>query len=87
MHQGQASLAPGANGSPINATSVDDLIASASKSAAATATSTAVEKKGKKVAKPTRLVYTDEGVSPEAKKALLGRYAFTPDRSVGTAIV
>lgn len=86
MHQGQASLAPGANGSPVNATSVDDLIASASKSAAAATTGAAADKKAKKASKPTRLIYTDDAISPEAKKALHARYAFTPDRGLPTAV-
>jgi hypothetical protein len=82
--------------SPVGATSVDDLIASAAKSAAAAAhagvdksaagTPTGADKKNSKKdkSKGGRLVYTDNDFSPEAKKANSQRYAFTPSRSHAT---
>jgi hypothetical protein len=52
--------------------SVDDLISSAAKEAAA------AEKPGKKdKAKNTRMIYSDENTSPEEKMAKLARYAFS----------
>ncbi|KAK5048968.1 hypothetical protein LTR84_005390 [Exophiala bonariae] len=79
-----------------NASSIDDLISSASKQAdVTTATKSAppvqsatplptkdetTEEKGVKKEKPksTRLVYSDNEISPEEKMALLPKYAFTP---------
>lgn len=82
-----------------NASSIDDLISSASKQADVTAaTSTTAPpvqsvaplptkdettedkgvKKEKEKPKSTRLVYSDNEISPEEKMALLPKYAFTP---------
>ncbi|KEF55406.1 uncharacterized protein A1O9_08156 [Exophiala aquamarina CBS 119918] len=81
-----------------NASSIDDLISSASKQAdvdAATSTAPSAQsvvplpskddvieekgaKKDKEKPKSTRLVYSDNEISPEEKMALLPRYAFTP---------
>lgn len=74
--------------------SVDDLISGAARRAdeAARAASPAVaEPAGEKAtkkdkAKQTRLVYTDNEVSPEEKMARLPRYAFAPDRQGETAL-
>ena len=92
---------PGQSIDEANASSIDDLISSASKQAdvdAATATAPpaqtasslprkddVTEEKGEQGAKKdqekpksTRLVYSDNEISPEEKMALLPRYAFTP---------
>lgn len=81
-----------------NASSLDDLIASASKQADVNAATTATPpiqsvaplpgkddtteekgaKKEKEKPKSTRLVYSDNEISPEEKMALLPKYAFTP---------
>ncbi|KAF3394104.1 Protein SUPPRESSOR OF FRI 4 [Penicillium rolfsii] len=64
---GNASQTPGQVSS-----SVDDLISSAAKEAAA------AEKPAKKdKAKNTRMIYSDENTSPEEKMAKLARYAFS----------
>jgi hypothetical protein len=64
---GNATQTPGGVSS-----SVDDLISSAAKEAAA------AEKPAKKdKAKNTRMIYSDENVSPEEKMAKLARYAFS----------
>jgi hypothetical protein len=82
MHQGQVSAAPGINGSPINATSIDDLIASAAKNASVAAVPVATEKKGKKdKSSNVKLVYADNDLSPEGKLAHSSRYSFTPNRA------
>ena len=93
MHSGNlggpvsASQEPGAN-----ATSVDDLISSAAAQQGAppttshqpTPTPVAAEKEAeagsKKSKKATRLVYSDQEVSPEEKMARLPKYAYTPDK-------
>ncbi|KAF2434691.1 hypothetical protein EJ08DRAFT_581835 [Tothia fuscella] len=90
MHHSQGAAPPGADGSPVNATSIDDLIASASKNASATVDTTvaAPEKKGKKDKdkdKTVKLLY-DDVESPEAKMARSSRYAFTPDRTKSAAV-
>lgn len=97
----QASPANGekaAAAEPISA-SVDDLISGAAKEAEAAAKAApeapkaeegaAEEKAAKKEkdkAKPTRLVYSDNEISPEEKMARLPRYAFVPDRRGETAL-
>jgi hypothetical protein len=78
------------------AASVDDLISGAAKeadNAAARAASapkpeeTPEEKPAKKEkSKPTKLVYSDNEISPEEKMARLPRYAFVPDRKGETAL-
>ncbi|OXV11871.1 hypothetical protein Egran_00368 [Elaphomyces granulatus] len=78
------------------AASVDDLISGAAKeadNAAARAASapkpeeTPEEKPTKKEkSKPTKLVYSDNEISPEEKMARLPRYAFVPDRKGETAL-
>jgi hypothetical protein len=72
-----------------NATSLDDLISSAAKEAddGQQAAQTAQEKpreekagkKEKEKSKATKLIYSDNNVSPEEKMAKLSRYAFVPD--------
>jgi len=80
------------------AASVDDLISGAAKEAEAAAKAAeapkaeeaAEEKAAKKEkdkAKPTRLVYSDNEVSPEEKMARLPRYAFVPDRKEDRVLV
>ncbi len=75
------------------ATSVDDLISSASKGAEAAATGNdapaeaAPEKKSKKDKdKSMRLVYSDNDTSPEEKMAKMPRYAFTPEKKEETVL-
>ncbi|KAI4720955.1 hypothetical protein E4T48_02832 [Aureobasidium sp. EXF-10727] len=74
-----------------NATSVDELISgvaaqhSAKSAPSQQPTSTPAPEKeaesaGKKSKKATRLVYSDQEVSPEEKMAQMPRYAFTPDK-------
>lgn len=95
---------------PTEATSLDELISSASKRADENARKAAspqplaatqsagethlakdqaveekTEKKDKEKSKNTRLVYSDNGVSPEEKMARLSRYAFTPQKATVTA--
>lgn len=71
------------------AASVDELISTA-KGAATPTTPNAeagLEKKSKKDKdKATRLVYSDEEVSPEEKMSKLPRYAFVPDRKEETVL-
>lgn len=43
-------------------------------------------KKKDKKGKPTRLIYSDENVSPEEKMAGLPKYAYTPPRDEPTAL-
>lgn len=77
-----------------NATSLDDLISGASKEAEGTApvrTDQTPDKqpkeageekparKEKEKSKPSRLVYSDNEVSPEEKMASFSRYAYTPE--------
>lgn len=81
-----------------NATSLDDLLLGAAKEvdqAQATASSMLgaktddppEEKKGKKEKdKNTKLVYSDNDVSPEEKMAQLPRYAFAPGGKEGSAL-
>ncbi|KAI9673594.1 MAG: hypothetical protein M1817_002230 [Caeruleum heppii] len=77
------------------ATSVDDLVSGAAQAAdqahantaEAKATDDAAEKKGKKDKdKTTKLVYSDNAISPEEKMAKLPRYAFVPDRKEETVL-
>lgn len=80
------------NETSATATSVDDLVSGTAK-AAETAESktelTAGEKKIKKEKdkdKATKLVYSDNEISPEEKMAKLPRYAFVPDRKPETVL-
>ena len=79
--------------------SLDDLISGAAKDAQAQAAAKTgeeptdkkgeepTEKKGKKEkGKATKLVYSDEQISPEEKMAGLSRYAFVPDRKPETVL-
>ncbi|KAK5939246.1 hypothetical protein PMZ80_008549 [Knufia obscura] len=102
----QIGMPRGLSNEALGASSLDDLISSASKQAEAQATrantatpkpatpqsvpviakeeaaeekSTKKDKDGKeKTAKPTRLVYSDNEISPEEKMAAMPRYAFNP---------
>jgi hypothetical protein len=91
MHMGhQIPAAPGANAAYTNGESnneksqagsglnVDDLISGAAKDAAAASkTDPSTDKPSKKdKAKPTRMIYSHETVSPEERMAQLPRYAF-----------
>lgn len=68
---------PGANGHGSTAAAVEDLIASVTGQSLLEAPEK--EKKGKKEKdKNSRLVYSDNEISPEEKMARLPRYAFTP---------
>ncbi|KAL4922750.1 hypothetical protein BDW62DRAFT_2565 [Aspergillus aurantiobrunneus] len=92
--------APGvANGEQPEATafssSIDDLISGAAKEADQAAASNATpkpadgaeEKPAKKdKSKQSRLVYSDNEISPEEKMARLPRYAFVPDRRTETTL-
>lgn len=81
-----------ANGQSTNATSLDDLLSGAAKDADKAesampnkaelkAEDPQEEKKGKKEKeKNTKLIYSDNDVSPEEKMAQLPRYAFVPGR-------
>jgi hypothetical protein len=79
-----------------NATSLDDLISSAGKEAddAQKATSKVEEKpreektgkKEKEKNKATKLIYSDNDISPEEKMAKLDRYAFVPDKRDETVL-
>jgi septal ring factor EnvC (AmiA/AmiB activator) len=75
-----------------NATSLDDLVSNAAKEAdekAAKAEKPREEKAGKKEkekGKPTRLIYSDNQISPEEKMAKLSRYAFVPDTGKETVL-
>jgi hypothetical protein len=74
--------------------SIDDLISGAAKEADQAATSNvaqpangAEEKPAKKdKSKQSRLVYSDNEISPEEKLARLPRYAFVPDNRTETAL-
>lgn len=84
-----------------NASSLDDLISGASKEAEANQSvqpdtapapqpaEVAVEekapKKEKDKNKSSKLVYSDNEVSPEEKMARMPRYAFTPEKKVAMA--
>jgi hypothetical protein len=84
-----------------NATSLDDLISGASREAEATQSgqrdpapaSQTVEvaaeekapKKEKDKNKTSKLVYSDNDVSPEEKMARMPRYAFTPEKKAAMA--
>jgi hypothetical protein len=84
-----------------NATSLDDLISGASKEAEAAQSgqrdpapaSQTVEvaaeekapKKEKDKNKTSKLVYSDNDVSPEEKMARMPRYAFTPEKKAAMA--
>lgn len=71
------------------AASVDELISTAKGAATPTTPSAEAgsEKKSKKDKdKATRLVYSDEEVSPEEKMSKLPRYAFVPDRKEETVL-
>jgi hypothetical protein len=83
MHQGQASAAPDANGSPTQASSVDDLIANAAKIAAASATP--IDKKGKKDKDKNIKLQFSLDASPEQCRTGSSIYAFTPDRQTAVA--
>lgn len=102
MHQGQvpattAGTAPApseAAAAPISS-SVDDLISGAAKAAddaaaqaSAQKAEAAEEKKAKKEKdkSKTRLVYSDNEISPEEKMARLPRYAYVPDRKGETVL-
>lgn len=79
-----------ANGNSANATSLDDLLSGAAKEADKAEPSNSnkaelkaddlqEEKKSKKEKdKNTKLIYSDNDVSPEEKMARLPRYAFAP---------
>jgi len=79
-----------------DATSLDDLISNAAKAADDTqkATSKVEEKpreekagkKEKEKSKPTKLIYSDNDVSPEEKMSKLSRYAFVPDTTEETVL-
>ncbi|RMJ20965.1 C2H2 finger domain protein [Aspergillus sp. HF37] len=96
--QGQAGAANGEKGPDQEAgaipASVDDLVSGAAKqadeaagAAPPTAAAAAEEKPAKKEkAKQTRLIYSDNEVSPEEKMARLPRYAFVPDRQGETVL-
>lgn len=77
MHQGQL---PGVVAPLPGATSVDELIANAAKNATSVGKEKAAVGKEKEK-KPVTLVYTDNEISPEAKKAQFPRYAYTPARA------
>jgi hypothetical protein len=92
MHSGNMGgpVAPSQE-SGANATSVDELISGAAAQQSAKSAPSqqptptpAPEKEpegaGKKSKKATRLVYSDQEVSPEEKMAKMPRYAFTPDK-------
>jgi hypothetical protein len=84
-----------------NATSLDDLISGASKEAevaqsgqrdpapasqtAEVATEEKAPKKEKDKNKTSKLVYSDNDVSPEEKMARMPRYAFTPEKKAAMA--
>jgi hypothetical protein len=94
MHSGNMGGGPAAtpHESGANATSVDDLISGAAAQQAKKPSlsqhptptpapekeAEGVSKKSKKV---TRLVYSDQEVSPEEKMAQMPRYAFSPDKN------
>jgi hypothetical protein len=96
--QGQPGAANGEKGPDQEAgaipASVDDLVSGAAKqadeaagAAPPTAPAAAEEKPAKKEkAKQTRLIYSDNEVSPEEKMARLPRYAFVPDRQGETVL-
>jgi hypothetical protein len=85
----------------VNATSLDDLISGASREAEATQTAqsdpapapqsveVASEEKGPKKEKDknktSKLVYSDNDISPEEKMARMPRYAFTPEKKAAMA--
>ena len=71
------------------AASVDELISTAKGAATPTTPNAEAgsDKKSKKDKdKATRLVYSDEEVSPEEKMSKLPRYAFVPDRKEETVL-
>jgi hypothetical protein len=84
-----------------NATSLDDLISGASREAEAAqaarpdpapapqtvevATEEKAPKKEKEKNKTSKLVYSDNDISPEEKMARMPRYAFTPEKKAATA--
>ena len=80
------------NGEPAQASdsvsaSVQDLVSGAAKQAdEATATPPAGEKAKKDKSKATKLVYSDNEVSPEEKMAQLPRYAVAPNRQGETVL-
>lgn len=92
MHSGNlGGPVPASHESGANATSVDDLISSAAAQQTAKSatpshqpTPAPAEKEAetgsKKAKKATRLVYSDQEVSPEEKMAQMSKYAFTPDK-------
>ena len=66
-----------------HASSIDDLISGAANDANNVESTTADRKEEKKVAKKdkdkaTKLIYSDNEISPEEKMAQLPRYAFVP---------
>ncbi|KAI9821085.1 MAG: hypothetical protein M1827_003819 [Pycnora praestabilis] len=75
-----------------NAESLDDLVSGAAKAAvpapepAAEMTTEKKNKKDKEKDKNTKLVYSDNEVSPEEKMANLPRYAFVPSRKEETVL-
>lgn len=83
MHMGHAIPSGYANGDATHKTevssSVDDLVSGAATEAAAAKTAESTEKPAKKdKSKPTRMIYSDETISPEEKMARLPRYSFVP---------
>lgn len=81
MHQGQLPGSPPVSQSvSANASSLDDLLSGAAKDAdnAKVKTEAGEKKVRKEKDKNIKLVYSDNGVSPEEKMAQLQRYAFTP---------
>lgn len=68
---------------PANASSLDDLVSGAAKEADKVEAAIAERKEEKKSSKKdkdknTKLIYSDNDVSPEEKMAQLPRYAFVP---------
>ncbi len=74
------------NGASATATSLDDLVSGAARDADTAENKAELPigekkvKKDKDKDKPTKLVYSDNEMSPEEKMAKLPRYAFVPDR-------
>ncbi|KAJ5818450.1 hypothetical protein N7474_004041 [Penicillium riverlandense] len=85
LHMGQTIPSGYANGDvahkPEVSSSVDALVSGAATEAAAAKTAESTEKPAKKdKSKQTRMIYSDETISPEEKMARLPRYSFVPNR-------
>ena len=66
--------------SPKVSSSVNELISGVAKEAAEKATDSTEKPSKKDKSKPTRMIYSDETVSPEEKMAQLPRYAFAREQ-------